>query len=187
MTVRWNDPFAWSDPSDLTPRRELEALGCLWSLRAVDAVDALAMIQSLDLTSDWLPQPAYGRFPTRPEEVDAFLAAAGPVVEPDRAASRLCGRLAAREHELTPAALAGIILEIWRGAQRRLDPRDEHSEGCGCLMNCPRMPAPIRALDEAVQRYYEDHHDQPAPQCFGELDESFNRAIAPLVRTAVAV
>jgi len=47
------------------------------------------------------------------------------------------------------------------------------------------MPPGIRALDEALQTYYERHHDQPAPDCFGSSDESFRQTLRPLIRRSL--
>lgn len=41
------------------------------------------------------------------------------------------------------------------------------------------MPRGIRALDEALQTYYEHHHQQPAPECFGSADRPFRQSLRP--------
>ena len=54
-------------------------------------------------------------------------------------------------------------------------------------MNCPEMPDAVRGLDEAIQRYYEEHHDLPVPDCFGADDVAFHASLEPIIQRCAAI
>jgi hypothetical protein len=94
-------------------------------------------------------------------------------------------RLIALEAFMNETALALNILDVWRHCHELLPADPGHGGHCSCLMNCGRMPQGIRALDEAVEIYYEQHHDLPAPDCLGSSDESFRRSLRGLIRRSL--
>ena len=132
-----------------------------------------------------LPDRAFGSYPLKANEVESFLKSAEALMPPAAAALRMTERLIALEAVMNETALALNILDVWRHCHELMPADPGHGDHCACLMNCGRMPPGIRALDEAVETYYEQHHDQPAPDCFGSSDESFRRSLRGLIRRSL--
>ena len=101
---------------------------------------------------------------------------------PVDAAVKMTERLVALEDTLNETALALNILDVWRHCHDLTAAGSDHAGHCSCLMTCSRMPRGIRTPDEALQTYYENHHDLQAPDCFGSSDESFRLSLRPLIR-----
>jgi hypothetical protein len=155
------------------------------ALGAIAGESALAWIHGLDLDAIGLPDDAYGRFPFSVDEVKPFLEAAGVSVDPEQAAREMTGVLARLPAPATSVEIAYGIIDVWRWYHGIVDPDSHHGGRCSCLMNCPKMPNAIRALDEATERYYEEHHELVTPDCFGLHDEQFNASLEPLVQRCV--
>ena len=163
----------------------LSVVGYAVSLGAVSSESALEWIHGLDLDASGLPDDAYGRFPFSADEVASFLEAVGASTEPRVAAVEMTCLLVRLPPPFTPLQVASSILDVWRHLHETIGAR--HGSHCACLMNCPEMPAAIRALNEATERYYEDHHDLPVPDCFGVNDTVFQASLEPIIQECAKV
>ena len=160
-------------------------IGLAHSLRAARPEALLEFIQGWNFSATDLPDRAFGAYPLKADEVESFLKSANALMEPTAAAVRMTERLIALEAAMNETALALNILDVWRHCHDLREAEAGHGDHCSCLMNCRLMPPGIRALDEALQTYYERHHDRPAPDCFGSSDESFRRTLRPLIRRSL--
>lgn len=185
MRFEWNTPAVWNSVEGVSRPNSLHVVGYAVSLGAINGESALEWIHGLDLEAVGLPDDAYGRFPFSVGEVKPFLAAAGVSGDPEQAAVELTRVLARLAAPASPVQIAYGIIDVWRRYHGIVDPDGRHDGRCSCLMNCPKMPDAIRALDEATQRYYEEHHDLATPGCFGLHDEQFNASLEPLVQRCV--
>jgi hypothetical protein len=156
-------------------------MGLAYSLGGTRPEALLEFIRGWNLSDANLPERAYGAYPHKADEVEPFLKSADALMRPTAAAVRMTERLISLEPVMNESVLALTVLDVWRHCHDR-EFGSGHGAHCACLLNCPQMPQGIRALDEAVETYYERHHDQPAPECFGSSDESFRRSLRPLIR-----
>jgi hypothetical protein len=181
----WHQPDWWQQVAPGTGRDSVAVMGLAYSLRGARAEALLEFIHGWNMSEGDLPHRAFGSYPLKANEVESFLKSAEALMPPEAAALRMTERLIALEAVMNETALALNILDVWRHCHELMPADPGHGDHCACLMNCGRMPPGIRALDEAVETYYEQHHDQPAPDCFGSSDESFRLSLRGLIRRSL--
>ena len=174
----WNRPEWWESVSSWSPRDRLDVTALAYSLRAADAAAVVALMRDWNLSATDLPERALAAFPLKSDEVEPFLRSADALLDPEAAAAKMTERLIALAGRVNEVVLALNILDVWR---HRHPLMVRHTDRCSCLMTCSSMPTGIRALDAAIQTYYEDHHERPVPECFGASDDSFRVALRPLI------
>ena len=185
MAFEWYKPQWWMERGRGAGREGLDLIAWAYALQAVDAGDVLEFVRGWQLSESDLPDRALGMFPINAGDVEPFLESANALADPEAAAAALTARLIALDGCMNEAMLALNILDVWRHCHYRLVDGGHDARHCACLMTCSSMPPGIRALDEAVQTYYERHHELPWPECCGTADEPFRHSLQDLVRNCL--
>ena len=178
----WYKPEWWQRIAPSTARDTVEVIGLAYSLGASRPGDLLEFISGWNLSPTDLPDRVFGAYPLKPEDVESFLNSADALMPPAVAAARMTRRLIALEEGMNASSLGLNIIDVWRHCHDLMPAGRDHGDHCSCLIECRLMPEGIRALDTTLEAYYEQHHEQPYPECFGSADESFQRTLRPLIR-----
>ena len=178
----WLQPQWWLSAEPHSVPETIEILGLVYSLRAARPETLFHFLRGWKVSEMDLPPRVLGAYPLQSADVETFLNAAGALVPPETAAVRMTERLIAVDSRMNEVVLAQNVLDVWRHGHDLIAGNSRHGDHCSCLMDCELMPRGIRTLDTVLQTYYEEHHDQPVPDCFGASDESFRRSLRPLIQ-----
>ena len=179
----WQQPDWWQKVAPGTVRDTVALMGQIYSLRATRSEDSLLeFLRRLTISETDLSVRVLGAYPLAPADVKSFLAAADAILQPPAAAARITERLIGLEGTIDETTRARNILDVWQHCHDLIVGDAHRGDHCLCLMHCEHMPRGIRTLDEAVQTYYEQHHELPVPECFGSSDESYRQSLRPLLR-----
>ena len=178
----WHQPDWWQKVAPGTVQDSVTVMGLVYSLHGARPEALLEFLRRLTISDSDLPAHVLGAYPLAPADMESFLASAGAILTPAAAAVRITERLIALDAPLNETTLARNILDVWRHCHDLIVSDAHRGDHCSCLMNCQQMPQGIRSLDEAVQTYYEQHHQLPVPECFGSSDESYRQTLRPLLR-----
>jgi hypothetical protein len=140
MPVEWRKPDWWHRIAPGTSRDSVEVAGLAYSLRGARPEVLLEFIHGWNLTEADLPDRAFGAYPLKADEVEAFLNSADALMAPAAAAVRMIEPLMALDGLMNDTALALNILDVWRHCHDLMVPDSDHGDHCSCLVNCRRMP-----------------------------------------------